>query len=143
MEDNNSLEKCNDNILYNDNYIKNYEDLACCNNLILSTIIQENGNHFMNYINDLCFRKEDINDNEQIMKNPFQQNISTPLCSNHLLSTSIIFSNIISILYLKDKIIILIILTLIIIIIVVIIVIIIVIIIIMMGKILEVFYLRK
>ena len=84
MEDNNSLEKCNDNILYNDNYIKNYEDLACCNNLILSTIIQENGNNFMNYINDLCFRKEDINDNEQIMKNPFQQNISTPLCSNNI-----------------------------------------------------------
>ena len=75
--------KCNDNILYNDNYIKNYEDLACCNNLILSTIMQENGNIFMNYINDICFRKEDINDNEEIIKYPSQQNITTPLCSNN------------------------------------------------------------
>ena len=75
--------KCNDNILYNDNYIKNYEDLACCNNLILSTIMHDNGNNFMNYINDFCFRKEDINDNEEIIKYPSQQNITTPLCSNN------------------------------------------------------------
>ena len=79
----NSPEKCNDNIIYNDNNIKNYEDLACCNNLILSTIMQENGNNFMNYINDICFRKEDINDNEEIIKYPSQQNITTPLCSNN------------------------------------------------------------
>jgi hypothetical protein len=75
--------KYNDNILYNDNYIKNYEDLACCNNLILSTIVHDNGNNFMNYINDFCFRKEDINDNEEIIKYPSQQNITTPLCSNN------------------------------------------------------------
>ena len=83
MEDN-CPEKCNDNILYNDNYIKNYEDLACCNNLILNTIMHENGNNFMNYINDFCFRKEDINDNNEIMNYPSQQNIATPLCSNNI-----------------------------------------------------------
>ena len=96
----NSPEKCNDNILYNDNYIKNYEDLACCNNLIFSTIIQENGNNFMNYINDICFRKEDINDNEEIMKYPSQKKITTPLCSNnnniYKNNNSIINSNIIN-----------------------------------------------
>ena len=32
---------------------------------------------------DFCFRKEDINDNEEIIKYPSQQNITTPLCSNN------------------------------------------------------------
>ena len=83
----------NDNILYNDNYIKNYEDLACCNNLILSEIIQENGNNFMNYINDFCFRKEDINDNKEINFH-FKQNITTPLCSTNNINNNIDNGNI-------------------------------------------------
>ena len=69
----------NDNMIYNDNY-KNYEDLACCNNTIISTFFQENATNLLNYINDLCFNNVQIDDEAQIINDP-KQKVKTPLCS--------------------------------------------------------------
>ena len=78
----NNSEFLNNNVLYNDNYIQNYEELACCSNSIITTFIQENGANLLNYINDLCFRNVAIDDEAQIISDP-KQKLKTPLCSNN------------------------------------------------------------
>ena len=80
--ENNSSENLNNNMIYNDNNIQNYEELACCSNSIITTFIQENGNYILNYINDLCFRDVSVDDEAQIINNP-NQKLETPLCSNN------------------------------------------------------------
>ena len=80
--ENNSSENLNNNMIYNDNNIQNYEELACCSNSLITTFIQENGNYILNYINDLCFKDVSIDDEAQIVNNP-NQKLETPLCSNN------------------------------------------------------------
>lgn len=76
--DNNIQRLDDDNdIIYSDNFIKNYEEQACCHNIIFSTF----GNtSIFNYINDICFKDIPINDQEII--NQMNQEVKTPLCSN-------------------------------------------------------------
>lgn len=78
----NNSEILNNNILYNDNYIQNYEELACCSNSIITTFIQENGANLLHFINDLCFRNVEIDDEAQIINDP-KQKLKTPLCSSN------------------------------------------------------------
>ena len=78
MENNSQV--LNDNMFYNDNYIKNYEELACCNNTIISTFFQENATNILNYINDFCFNNVQIDEEAQII-NDSKQKVKTPLCS--------------------------------------------------------------
>ena len=76
--DNNIQRFDDDNdIIYSDNFIKNYEEQACCHNIIFSTF----GNtSIFSYINDICFKDIPINDQEII--NQMNQEVKTPLCSN-------------------------------------------------------------
>ena len=78
----NNREALDNNMFYNDNYINNYEDLACCNTAVISNFFQENGANFLNYINNFCFNNIEINEDAQIINDPKQQ-IKTPLCSHN------------------------------------------------------------
>jgi hypothetical protein len=82
MERNNS-ENLNDNnnLFYNDNDVPNYEELACCNNTLITAILQGNGRNILNYLNDLCF-KNDSSDYEAQMEFDPRQSLKTPLCSH-------------------------------------------------------------
>ena len=78
----NNREALDNNMFYNDNYINNYEELACCNTAVISNFFQENGANFLNYINNFCFNNIEINEDAQIINDPKQQ-IKTPLCSHN------------------------------------------------------------
>ncbi len=78
----NNKESLDNNMFYNDNYINNYEELACCNTAVISNFFQENGANFLNYINNFCFNNIEINEEAQIINDPKQQ-IKTPLCSHN------------------------------------------------------------
>ena len=78
----NNREALDNNMFYNDNYINNYEELACCNTAVISNFFQENGANFLNYINNFCFNNKEINEDAQIINDPKQQ-IKTPLCSHN------------------------------------------------------------
>ena len=78
----NNKESLDNNMFYNDNYINNYEELACCNTAVISNFFQENGANFLNYINNFCFNNIEINEDAQIINDPKQQ-IKTPLCSHN------------------------------------------------------------
>ena len=80
MEDNPEVLN-NDKMFYNDNYIKNYEEMACCNNTLFTTFFQENTQNILNYINDFCNNIQ-IGDEAQIINDP-NQIIKTPLCSQN------------------------------------------------------------
>ena len=72
-------EKKENDIIYSDNNIPNYEEQACCSNFLSSTF---GNNNIFSYINDVCFKDIPIND-EEIMSNiNINQEIKTPLCSN-------------------------------------------------------------
>ena len=88
----NNSEILNNNILYNDNYIQNYEELACCSNSIITTFIQENGANFLQYINDLCFSNASMDDEAQIISDP-KLKLKTPLCSSKKLNKDIETNN--------------------------------------------------
>ena len=88
----NNSEILNNNILYNDNYIQNYEELACCSNSIITTFIQENGANFLHYINDLCFSNASMDDEAQIISDP-KLKLKTPLCSSKKLNKDIETNN--------------------------------------------------
>ena len=72
------IENENENdLIYNDNFIPNYEEQACCQNLMFSAF---GNNSILSYINDICFKDIPINDQEII--NEINQEVKTPLCSN-------------------------------------------------------------
>lgn len=71
----------NNNMFYNDNYVSNYEELACCNNAFITAILQGNGTNILNYLNDLCF-KNDSADYEAQMEFDPRHSLKTPLCSH-------------------------------------------------------------
>ena len=64
-------------LIYSDNFIPNYEEQACCNNVIFSTF---GNNSIFSYINDICFKDIPINDQEIL--NNIDEEVKTPLCSN-------------------------------------------------------------
>ena len=73
-ENNNENEK---GLLYNDNEVSNYEEQACCNNILFSTF---GNNNIFSYINDICFKDIPIDDEE--INNNLNQEMKTPFCSN-------------------------------------------------------------
>ena len=79
---NNSADNLDNNLFYNDNYINNYEEMACCSNNLFSNLLQENATNILNYINDLCFNNVSLNEDAQIVNDP-NKKIETPLCSNN------------------------------------------------------------
>lgn len=83
----------NNNLFYNDNYVPNYEEMACCNNSVITTFLQEKGiANIINYINDLCFNNDPMDEDAQIINDP-KQKVKTPLCSHNKRSSSINFDN--------------------------------------------------
>ena len=67
-------------LFYNGNEVSNYEEQACCNNLIFSSFVN---NNIFSYINDICFKDIPLDDEEEINKlNLNNQELKTPLCSN-------------------------------------------------------------
>ena len=76
----NNSEDLNDNMFYNDNYVKNYEDMACCSNSIITNFFQENAANILNYLNGFCYNNEHIDEEAQIIRDP-DQKLKTPLCS--------------------------------------------------------------
>ena len=82
MEDSpEDLNNDNNNIFYNDNYMNNYEEMACCNTALITTFFQENTQNVLNFLNDFCNNIQ-IDDQAQIINDP-KQIIKTPLCSNN------------------------------------------------------------
>ena len=73
-ENNNENEK---GLLYNDNEVSNYEEQACCNNILFSTF---GNNNIFSYINDICFKDIPIDDEE--INNNLNHEMKTPLGSN-------------------------------------------------------------
>ena len=73
-ENNNENEK---GLLYNDNEVSNYEEQACCNNILFSTF---GNNNIFSYINDICFKDIPIDDEE--INNNLNHEMKTPFCSN-------------------------------------------------------------
>ena len=71
-------EKKENELIYSDNHIPNYEEQACCSNF-LSLF---GNNNVFGYINDVCFKDIPINDQELIDNININQEIKTPLCSN-------------------------------------------------------------
>jgi E3 ubiquitin-protein ligase SDIR1 len=90
MENNSSI-NLNNNIFYNDNNVENYEELACCNNSVITTFIQENGNNILNFLIDLCSRNMSIDEEAQIINNS-ENKVKTPLCSDNIKNRDI-FNN--------------------------------------------------
>ena len=66
-------------IIYSDNNIPNYEEQACCSNFLSSTF---GNNNIFSYINDVCFKDIPLNDEEIMSSININQEIKTPLCSN-------------------------------------------------------------
>ena len=81
MERNDS-EILNDNMFYSDNHVSNYEELACCNNALITAILQGNGANIINYFNDLCFSSDPLDYEAQIINDP-KQKLKTPMCSHN------------------------------------------------------------
>ena len=81
MERNDS-EILNDNMFYSDNHVSNYEELACCNNALITAILQGNGANIINYFNELCFSSDPLDYEAQIVNDP-KQKIKTPMCSHN------------------------------------------------------------
>jgi len=79
--ENNSSEVLDNDLLYNDNYINNYEELACCNNMIISNFLQNNKNNIINSISS-CFKNVSLDEEDQLINNS-EQKLITPLCSNN------------------------------------------------------------
>ena len=75
----NEDEKKDNELIYSDNHIANYEEQACCSNFLSSTF---GNNNIFGYINDVCFKDIPINDEEIINNLNINQEIKTPLCSN-------------------------------------------------------------
>ena len=73
-ENNNENKK---GLLYNDNEVSNYEEQACCNNILFSTF---GNNNIFSYINDICFKDIPIDDEE--INNNLNHEMKTPLGSN-------------------------------------------------------------
>ena len=71
-------EKKENELIYSDNHIPNYEEQACCSNFLSSF----GNNNVFGYINDVCFKDIPINDQELIDNININQEIKTPLCSN-------------------------------------------------------------
>ena len=71
-------EKKENELIYSDNHIPNYEEQACCSNF-LSLL---GNNNVFGYINEVCFKDIPINDQELIDNININQEIKTPLCSN-------------------------------------------------------------
>ena len=81
MERNDS-EILNDNLFYSDNHVSNYEEAACCNNALITAILQGNGANIINYFNNLCFSSDPLDYEAQIIKDP-KQKLKTPMCSHN------------------------------------------------------------
>ena len=75
----NEGEKKDNELIYSDNHIANYEEQACCSNFFSSTF---GSNNIFGYINDVCFKEIPINDEEIINNININQEVKTPLCSN-------------------------------------------------------------
>jgi hypothetical protein len=90
--ENNGPESLNNNMIYDDNYIQNYEEMACCSNSIFTNFLQENGNYILNYISDLCFKNVSIDEEAQIVNDP-NKKLETPLCSDNKKSSKDIITN--------------------------------------------------
>jgi hypothetical protein len=71
-------EKKENELIYSDNHIPNYEEQACCSNFFSSF----GNNNIFGYINDVCFKDIPINDQEIIDNININQEIKTPLCSS-------------------------------------------------------------
>ena len=74
---NENKEIIENDLLYNDHEVPNYEEQACCNNIICSGF---GHNNIFSYISDVCFKDIPLDD-EEIISN-LNQEIKTPLCSN-------------------------------------------------------------
>ena len=91
MENNSSI-NLNNNIFYNDNYIQNYEEQACCNNSVIANFFQENRNNLINFLSDFCFKNMSIDDEAQIINNR-ENKLETPLCSDNKKNRDNIINN--------------------------------------------------
>ena len=77
---NENKEIIDNDLLYNDIKVPNYEEQACCNNVICSGF---GNNNIFCYISDICFKDIPL-DEEEIISNisNFNREVKTPLCSN-------------------------------------------------------------
>ena len=69
-------EEYENDIFYNGNEVKNYEEQACCNNIFFSNFAN---NNIFSYINDICFKDIPINEEELI--HSMNQEFKTPFHS--------------------------------------------------------------
>ena len=76
------MESLNSNMIYNDNFIQNNEELSCCNNIIVPKRFPvDHVNNNLNDNKDFYLNNVGLNDKEHL--NNKNQKLGTPLCSKY------------------------------------------------------------
>ena len=74
----------NENEIFDDDNLEEFQEQACCNNIFTTNIYEEKKNYFLKYLNDLCSNKVPVEEDAQICDDPFLK-MKTPLCSKNML----------------------------------------------------------